>query len=103
MKLQLEISDKEKIVRIEEATNVGELYDFLLAHFPNDTWREFKLEVKTVIQWQNPVIIEKEVYPSVPYNPHPNYPWVQPTWQIISKDDTYKVDYLSGVYCVQIN
>lgn len=102
MKLQIEINGNEKIVRIEEATNVGELYDFLQAHFPNDTWREFKLEVKTVIQWQNPVIIEKEVVPPFyPFNPYPIYPW-QP-YYTISGDSTDTCDYLSGVYNVQIN
>ena len=88
MKIQLEISEKEKIVRIEEVINVGKLYDFLQAHFPNDQWREFKIEVKTIVQWQNPIVIEKEVYPYIPSTPYPSYPWVQPYWQVVCGDST---------------
>lgn len=105
MKLQLEISGKEKIVRIDEPTNVGDLYDFLQAHFPDNRWREFKLELKTFVQWQNPIVIKIVETQPIYYDP-----WVQPWWlyqpTIICGGDnsgfeSYEVK--EGTWCLQVD
>jgi len=72
MKLQLDTT--ERIIRVEETVNLGELFDLLEKLLPNEMWRAFKLETQTVISWVNPItIIEPSKYPDP-------YPWWRQPW-----------------------
>jgi len=70
MKLQLDTN--EKIIKVEESVNLGELIETLERLLPNETWKGFKLETNTTVNWSSPIIIER--YPTkYPY--YPTYPW----------------------------
>lgn len=92
MKIQLDTDNKN--IKLEEKVNLGDLEDILEKILPSGKWREFTLEVNTVINWDypyKPLIIE-------PYNPYPwTYPWITYTAE---KGSEYNLN--SGIYNVQI-
>ena len=68
MKIQLDTT--AKVIRVEEAINLGEFFKALRNLLPNNLWKEYALEVNTVINW---------TYPIIPYYPTvPTYPWLEP-------------------------
>jgi hypothetical protein len=70
MKIQLDTTNKT--IKIEESVNLNELFELLNKILPNDTWKEFKLETNTIINWNStPIIIKKEIWPTYPW-------WQQP-------------------------
>jgi len=70
MKLQLDTTNKS--IKIEGGVNLGEFTETLERLLPHGKWKEFTLEVQTVINWSNPIIIE----PYRPYTP----PWWEQPW-----------------------
>lgn len=88
MKIQLDTDNKT--VKIEQDFNLGEFYDLLQKLLPNDLWREFKLEVQVINNFNSPIIIKEYIpsnplfpqqpivpsYPNYPTWPNPNYPWI---------------------------
>lgn len=70
MKLQLDTV--QKVIRLEESVNLGELQGILEKLLPDGQWREFKLEPSVINKWTNPIIIDR-------YRPSPFYPWWQST------------------------
>lgn len=70
MKLQLDTT--EKVIRVEEPVNLGEFLETIERLLPNETWKGFKLETNTTINWGDKIIIEK--YPTL-YPYYPIYPW----------------------------
>lgn len=62
MKLQIDIS--LKVIRLEEPTNFYELCEMLQKLFPNDLWKEFKIDTTVINNWNSPIIIkEYPIYP----------------------------------------
>jgi len=84
MKLQLDTTNK--IIKIEESVNLNEFIDLLKELLPDDKWKQFKLEAFSVINWNNPIIIEKQ--PPWP-NPY-QQPWISCD---IGGTDTNEVNY----------
>lgn len=75
MKIQLDTENK--VIKVEEAVNLGELTETLERLLPNGEWKDFKLDTQTQINWTpNPIIIKE--YPYQPYNPRPwwKQPWI---------------------------
>lgn len=68
MKIQLDT--KEKTIKIEEAINISELVNGIKKLFPNNLWKEFKIETNTTIVWNNPYVIQ----------PSGVYPWGEIPW-----------------------
>lgn len=67
--MKLKIDFTNKVITVEEQCNAAELFQKIQELFPNDVWKEFKLE--TPVQylnnnwwWQNPI-------PVFPLNPYP--------------------------------
>ena len=69
MKIQLDTI--AKIIRIEEAVNLGELSDILEKLLPNGEWKTYKLEVSVIHNWSSP-----NPWVEIPHYPYPLYPWV---------------------------
>ena len=81
MKLQLDFD--EKTIKIEERVNLGEFFNKLEEILPDLKWREFDLEVGSITNWMNPIIIN----PITPYFPDvPQYPWYT------TCEGTYNID-----------
>ena len=79
--MKIQIDTVEKTIKIEEKVNLGELFSYMEQLFPDLKWREFDLEVGTIINWINPITFP--VYPQ-PFDPY--YPW------IVTCDGTYNVN-----------
>ena len=69
--MKLQIDTKDKTIRIEEATNLGEFIKMLDGLFPKEAWKEYKLEVGVIHNWTSPIIIERNRW----YPTYPTYPW----------------------------
>ena len=72
MKIQLDTENK--VIKIEDVVNLGELTETLERLLPNGEWKDFKLDTQTQINWTpNPIIIREQ-----PYNPRPwwEQPWI---------------------------
>lgn len=69
--MNIQIDTSLKILKLQESINLGELSELLLKLFPNNEWKEYKLETNTIIaNWTSPIIIEKNKpyhWRSVPY------------------------------------
>lgn len=94
MKLQLDTTNK--LIKVEETVNLGEFTEAIERLLPDGKWKEFKLETQTVINWNNPIIIEPY---RIPYTP----PWWQQPWITYDTTDRTKNYTLnSGVYNVEM-
>jgi len=66
--MNIQINTSEKTIKLSETVSLKELEDVLFKLFPNNEWREYKLETNTVIyNWSSPIIIERDNYPFYPY------------------------------------
>jgi len=74
MKLQLDTS--EKVIKVEEQVNFGELVKTLNKLLPKGEWKTYKLETNTVINWNQ--------YPVWTY---PNYPFMYARSGILTTTD----------------
>ena len=74
--MKLFIDTKNKIIKIEETVNFGEMMEKVKKLLPGE-WKDYKLETNTEIQWVNPVVINDwPLYPNYPYW------WTQPYYSI---------------------
>jgi hypothetical protein len=90
MKIQLDTT--AKVIRIEESVNLGEFIAKLTVLFPDDGWKEYRIEAGFT-NWVNPIIIEPH-----PYTPtYPVFPWWQQPITISHADNT------TGTYNIQIS
>jgi len=71
--MKLQIDSENKIIKIEEAVNLGELFNYLDGLFPNLEWRNWTLEQTGISTCINSAIVCSP-YIS-PYYP-PQNPWV---------------------------
>lgn len=100
MKLQLDTT--AKTIKIEESVNLGELINSLEKLLPDGLWKEFKLETNTIINWNNPIVIDKYV-PYVPYvQPWWNKPYIMYNNLSTTTDATNRANLVYGVYNVEI-
>jgi len=96
MKIVLDTTNK--IIKIEESANLGELMITLDKILPMNEWKEFRLETNTQIIWSNPITIH-EYRPVYPYP----YPWYNPpTIQYLSGGYQGTPQLQSGSYCIEI-
>lgn len=72
----IQIDFENKIIRIENSINLGELYEKLNELFKDNQWKEFLLSAVAKIEVVNPI-----TYPLQPFTPYPTYPWDQPYYQ----------------------
>lgn len=94
MKLQLDTV--AKTIRLEEATILGEFFAAIDLMFPDDAWKEFKIETNTIINWSRPVVIN----PFTPYVPW-NQPWYVCTTSGTSCANANSYELTQGTYCVE--
>ena len=81
--MKLNINTTDKIIRLEEQVNLGELFTFLEEILPDLKWREYSIEVNVVNNWGNP-IYTPPFMPYTPVNPiynpttptYPSNPWI---------------------------
>lgn len=106
MKLQLDTT--AKTIKIEKSINLGELTESLEKLLPNGLWKEFKLETNSIIEWRNPVIIDRYV----PYR-QPWWEWCKRTYSDeimvtgtcttnLAIDLKNKADLIDGTYNVEM-
>ncbi len=75
--MKLLIDTENKVIKIEELVCFGELIEKIKKLLPGE-WKEYKLDANSVIQWSNPIIIDRwPVYPVYPSLPYPRW-WNQP-------------------------
>lgn len=79
--MKFQIDTTQKTIKIEEEVNLGELFEKLEIMFPNQLWKEYKLEVSVITNWTNPIIITNP--PTYPYYPT-TQPYYLPYWTITS-------------------
>ena len=85
MKIQIKITDSQRVISVEEKINFGELINALEKLLPNGLWKEFELETNVTINWgtYQPIVIKEypvwPVYPGVPY-PQPQQPYQPNPW-----------------------
>lgn len=97
--MNIQIDTKTKTIKLQESVNLGELEDVLNKLFPNNEWKEYKLETNTVINnWKNPIIIDR-------YVPRPYYPWWSTQPYIVTTGTTYTQPNTisNGVYNLSIS
>ena len=74
MKIQLDTENK--VIKVEEAVNLGELTETLERLLPNGKWKDFKLDTQMQINWTPNQIIIRET----PYQPYSPRPWWEQPW-----------------------
>jgi len=100
MKIQLDTYNK--IIKIENSVNLGDFVNLIKKILPNGEWKEFKLEVNSIIQSYEPIIIE----PYKLFNPYYPWPWYCRTGNLGSDINTFTSIDASGhdgVTCGDIN
>lgn len=83
--MKLQINSTDKIIKLEEQVNLGELFTFLEEILPDLKWREYSIEENVVYNVSNPIVVNPAIpnyIPNTPYNPigpnypNPSYPWI---------------------------
>ena len=77
--MRININSTEKIIRLEEQVNLGELFTFLEEILPDLKWREYSIEGNVVYNVSNPIVVNPNYLtpPFSPYTPNPvTHPWV---------------------------
>ena len=71
--MKININTTDKVIRLEEQVNLGELFTFLEEILPDLKWREYSIEVNVVNNWVNPIVpftpYTPITPPNIPYNP----------------------------------
>jgi hypothetical protein len=80
MKIQLNIANSQKSIKIEESIKLNDLIIALDKIFPKKEWKDFLLEKNTIIDnWECPIYLKDTPYA-------PQLPWVTCTE---NAEDTY--------------
>ena len=104
--MRLQIDTTQKVIKIEEQVNFGELIEKVKKLLPGE-WKEYKLETNSVIQWTNPVVIQE--WPFMPAFPSYPYWWTQP-YSGMTFAETVNTDVINGIvttneirtqYCIE--
>lgn len=99
LKIKAQIDTVNKTIKLEENINLNDLFKAVSVLFPKDFWKEFTLEVNSIINWTNPIIIERPYSPWNPYNPYDPVPWI--TYDGTGEKDNFQLN--QGVYSVDLN
>jgi hypothetical protein len=95
--MKIQIDTTNKTIQVEGSVNLKELFRQVKFLLPQGLWKEFELVQNTVVQWQNPIIIE----PYRPYQPaYPTYPWITygtGTQPSLLESGTFCIDFANGV------
>ena len=91
--MRIQLDTNEKTIRVEESVNLDEFMKAVKKLFPNNEWKEYRLETNTIINWTYPIV----------YEPYRVYPW----WEYIPGTVMYNTADANivsnqGVYCVEI-
>lgn len=93
MKIQLDTTNK--VIKLDEPSSIGELFELLENLLPNGKWKEFKLETNTIINWTSAPIIHYEYR-----NPYDYRPWVTYTSELYNGSNAYSLS--AGTYNVEM-
>ena len=75
--MKVELNTQEKIIKLTEPTNLGELFTFLEEILPDLKWREYSIEGNVEYHRPNNPIIVNPTPSYIPYTPNPiTNPWV---------------------------
>ena len=102
--MKIQFDTEEKIIRIEEKVNLGELIEKLDLLLPNSEWKEYTIEpVPTIVNWYNPYIVTQPIIAPLiqTYPPHDGTPF----WKITCDSNTtnFPNDYVQqSIYNVEI-
>ena len=80
----LQINTTEKVIKVEETVNFGELVKVLNKLLPKGEWKTYKLETNTVINWNPNPVWTYPIYPIYPI--YPNYPIYGTTGSLTTSD-----------------
>ena len=70
MKIQIDTDNKK--ITVEETVKLIDLFDFLDNLLPDSKWKEYSLESKVIVNWQNPIQYPVPCeQPNNPYNRPP--------------------------------
>lgn len=97
LKIKAQINTIDKTIKLEENINLNDLFKAVTVLFPENLWKEFTLEVNTVINWNSPIIIERDYSPWNPYKPFQE-PWI--TYDGTGEHANYKLN--EGTYSVDL-
>ena len=64
--MKLQIDTTEKVIKVEEQVNFGELVKVLNKLLPKGEWKKYKLETNTVINWNPNPVWTFPTYPILP-------------------------------------
>ena len=82
--MKIQIDTIAKTIKVEGRVKLADLFDQLQSFFPNGEWEDYDIETNTVIQWSNPIVIERDIYRHV-------WPWT------VTCGGTYTITGDSGV------
>lgn len=116
MKIQLDYDLKE--IRLEKDINLGEFVEKIQEILPD--FKDWKLSTNNIINWTNPIIIDRYPSPIQPYDggpqtPQPWWEWPQITCEsgninasVCINDTNTSVEFEarepnSGTFCIEIN
>jgi len=97
--MKIELDTTKKTIKVEEKVNLNELLKTIKKLLPNNEWKDFSLETNTIINWSNPIVIDR-------YNNWWDYPHYTSVKNInIEGYDIYKtgVTINNGTYCIETN
>ncbi len=98
--MRIQLDTNQKTIKVEESVNLDEFMKAVKKLFPNNEWKEYRLETNTIINWTYPIV----------YEPYKVYPWWETNPYISPGTITYKViditgastESYSGVYNIQM-
>ncbi len=108
MKIQLDYD--AKIITLEDNVNLGDFFEKIKKILPD--FKKWKLETKTVINWNNPITIPYIPSAPYPYTPHNPYRWYGSGSGTVTfgSIEEMKTDHrnltgeiTSGTYCLEVN
>ena len=101
--MKLQIDTTEKVIKVEEQVNFGELVKTLNKLLPKGEWKTYKLETNTVINWNQYPIITYPTYPICPTHPSPPYWYVGDTVTALNTGNKTLTGIASGTYNIDTN
>lgn len=65
--MKLKIDFDNKVINVEENTNLGEFVEKIEQVFPDGEWKHFTLSTNVYWTWSNPIVIDPAPYWTYPY------------------------------------
>src|ERR1035437_5439624 len=97
--MQLQIDTENKTIKFDEPIELSELFDTLNRLFPDNTWKDYKLEHSLITNWNNPIIIERII--NIPYTPcyGDNPYWASPVTTYGTSSTTISQEGIFNIQC----